>query len=96
MRRLLAAVIIICLLSSVAAAESVATPTDLCTHTHTEEVFYFDNPGYIRLDDENHRVYGVAVVDLVCSDCGLILSSETRRDAEEIRPHSFKNGACSL
>ena len=78
-------------------AEEIATPTDLpCAHEHTEVLCYFDNPSYSRLDDENHRVYGSAILDTVCKDCGELLYTEPRRDAEQTRAHSFKNGVCVL
>ena len=82
---------------SAAMAEEPTTPTDLpCPHEHTEVLCYFDNPNYSRIDDENHRVYGSAILDTVCEDCGELLYTDIRRDAEQTRAHSFKNGVCVL
>ena len=100
MKRILPLLLALSLLLSAAlsAAEEVpATPTDLdCPHEHIREVFYFDSPGYLPLDNETHMVYGSAVVETMCEDCGKVLSSEYRADAEETRRHTFKKGACVL
>ena len=75
-----------------------ATPTDLgCPHAHIKTtIYFFDSPAYTPLDAETHRVFGPAVVETVCEDCGEILSSESVSSAEEIRPHTMKKGACLL
>ena len=62
---------------SAAMAEEPTTPTDLpCPHEHTEVLCYFDNPNYSRIDDENHRVYGSAILDTVCEDCGAVIKPD--------------------
>ena len=97
MKRILAFLTILFILAgSSALAEEPATPTDLCPHEHTEDLCYFDNPSYINLDSTHHRVYGAAYIDTRCLDCGQIIASVTRREAEQTRPHSFKNGVCVL
>ncbi len=91
--------LILLMLCAAAAAEepvSPGTPTDLCAHEHTSEVFYFDHPEYIPIDDLTHRICGSAVVNLVCDDCKAVLNSETRADAECIRSHVYKRGFCVL
>ena len=88
------------LLSGVAGAEepSVATPTDLaCAHEHTKTtIYFFDGPAYTSNGADSHTVSGPATVVTVCLDCGETLSSETVDNAEEVRPHSMKKGACAL
>ena len=86
-------------LSGAAGEEEIpATPTDLsCPHEHTKTTIYFyDSPAYIPIDGNSHRVYGPATVETVCEDCGELISAEYVSDAEEIRPHSMKKGACVL
>ncbi len=99
MKRILAALTAALLLFAGAAAEGAkpvpASPTDLCAHNHTETVRYFEAPSYNALDDKVHSVSGRAVVEVVCLDCGALLSS-TEEDAEEIRPHTFRKGRCVL
>ena len=75
-----------------------ATPTDLdCAHEHTKKTIYFyDSPAYTPISAASHRVSGPAEVEIVCLDCGEVLSDETDPDAEEIRPHSMKSGVCAL
>lgn len=88
------------LLSGAAGAEepAVATPTDLaCSHEHTKTtIYFFDSPAYTSNGPDSHLVSGPATVKTVCLDCGETLSSETVSNAEEIRPHSMKKGACAL
>ncbi len=88
------------LLSGAAGAEepSVATPTDLaCAHEHTKTtIYFFDGPAYTSNGADSHTVSGPATVVTVCLDCGETLSSETVDNAEEVRPHSMKKGACAL
>ena len=68
----------------------------VCTHEHTETVYYFDTPEYRPLNDESHLVAGQAVAEVTCLDCGALLSQDWVDDAEEIRPHVFRNGLCVL
>ena len=88
------------ILSGAAGAEEEipATPTDLtCPHEHTKTTIYFyDSPAYIPIDGNAHRVYGPATVETVCEDCGDLISAEYVSNAEEIRSHSMKKGACVL
>ena len=96
--------VLLLLLVSAAAAEGLsgnpdlATPTDLdCAHENTKEYVYYENPEYIRIDYQIHKVIGYdAVVRTVCLDCGEILSEETRDQVEEFRNHVFRNGACAM
>ena len=76
----------------------LATPTDLtCAHENTKEYVYYENPEYIRVDYQYHKVIGYdAVVHVVCLDCGETLSEETRDKVEEIRNHIFRNGVCAM
>ncbi len=87
-------------ISAAAGAEEAvpSTPTDLaCPHEHTKTtIYFFDSPAYTPVDEESHRVSGPATVETVCLDCGETLSSETVKNAEEIRSHSMKNGSCAL
>ena len=78
--------------------DGVATPTDLdCAHEHTHTIVYFyDGPVYTSISGASHRVSGPATVETVCEDCGEILASEYVAEAEEIRPHSMRNGVCAL
>ena len=101
MKRILAVLLALLTLTilSVGVAEednpSLATPTDLeCTHESTREVFYFDNLAYASINDTTHRVYGSARVEIVCNDCGEVISVEKRDTVELIRPHAFKKGVC--
>ena len=105
MKKALPLLLALSLLLSLAGAEGnpppsnpdLSTPTDLsCAHEHTREVFYFSDPWYTPLDDENHLIQGPAEVELECMDCGEMLSSEFRENAESLRPHSFKKGVCVL
>lgn len=88
------------LFSGAAGAEepALATPTDLeCTHEQTKTIIYFfDSPVYIPLGPDSHRVSGPATVEVTCVACGEVLSSEDVSNAEEIRSHRMKNGACVL
>lgn len=88
------------LFSAAAGAEepALATPTDLeCTHEQTKTIIYFfDSPVYIPLGPDSHRVSGPATVEVTCVACGEVLSSEDVSNAEEIRSHRMKNGACAL
>lgn len=79
-------------------AQDPATPTDLsCLHEHTAvKIYFYDAPVYTSLDAESHRVFGAAEIRTICEDCGEILSSEVRTDAEEVRPHTMKKGSCVL
>lgn len=96
--------VLLLLLTAAAVAEGMsgnpdlATPTDLeCTHENTREYVFYENPEYIRLDNQSHKVVGYdAVVRTVCLDCGEILSEETRDQVEEIRSHVFRNGTCAM
>ena len=96
--------VLLLLLTAAAAAESMsgnpdlATPTDLdCAHENTKEYVFYENPEYIRLDNQSHKVVGYdAVVRTACLDCGEILSEETRDKVEEIRNHVFRNGVCAM
>ena len=85
-------------LSGLAGAESPATPTDLgCMHEHRKiTVYFYDSPSYTPVNGETHKVYGPAVVETDCEDCGAVLSIEETANAEEIHPHSLKNGVCAL
>ena len=75
----------------------LSTQTDLCPHEHVREVFYFDHPTYRAINRYVHDVVGSAVVNVVCDDCGEVLSSETRDHAEEQREHTYnKKGVCRL
>ena len=89
-----------CALYCVAEAEemNVATQTDLsCLHVNTKEIiFFFDSPAYTSVSATSHKVYGPATVQVVCLDCGEVLSEETVDYAEELRPHSMKKGQCAL
>ncbi len=67
-----------------------------CPHAHTETVYYFDAPDYRPLNDESHAVIGQAVAETECLDCGAVIAVTTVDDAEEIRPHVFRNGRCAL
>ena len=97
-------VLLLLLVTAAAAAEGtgtnpdLATPTDLtCAHENTKEYVYYENPEYIRIDYQYHKVVGYdAVVRVVCLDCGETLSEETRDKVEEIRGHVFRNGACAM
>ena len=99
---LVALVLLFTALFYTAAAEgvssAVATPTDLtCEHVNTRTtVYFFDGPAYTSVSSASHRVSGPATVEVVCLDCGEVLSSETVDMAEEIRPHSMKKGVCAL
>lgn len=86
------------LLFAAAAGEDPATPTDLeCAHEHTKVTIYFyDGPVYTPISSASHRVSGPAVVETSCLDCGAVLDSRETENAEEIRPHSMKNGVCAL
>ena len=75
---------------------SASTATDLCPHTSTRPVYYFDHPEYVALNDFSHAVRGSAVVNTVCRDCGEVIRSEKQQNAELIRSHSFKKGKCLL
>lgn len=93
------ALMLAAVLSVAAGEEEVpSTPTDLaCAHEHTKAtIYFFDSPAYTPVDEESHRVSGPATVETVCLDCGETLSSETVKNAEEIRSHSMKNGTCAL
>ena len=80
----------------------LATPTDLepaepaCAHGHTETTLYFPNPKYTSISSSQHRVSGKATAVTECRDCGETLSIEERDWAEEIRFHTYRNGACFL
>ena len=93
-------VLLIAALSGAAAAEEPdpATPTDLeCLHENTKTtIFYFDSPAYTSVSAASHRVYGPATVQVICLDCGEILSSKEVDYIEEIRPHSVRKGVCVL
>ena len=95
--------VLLLLLTAAAAAEGpantdLATPTDLeCAHENTKEYVFYENPEYIRIDYQIHKVVGFdAVVRTVCLDCGEILSEETRNQVEEFRNHVFRNGKCAM
>ena len=95
--------VLLLLLTAAAAAEGpanpdLATPTDLvCAHENTKEYVFYENPEYIRIDYQIHKVVGYdAVVRTVCLDCGEILSEETRDQVEEFRNHVFRNGTCAM
>lgn len=97
-------VLLLLLVTAAAAAEGTAenpdpaTPTDLtCAHENTKEYVYYENPEYIRVNTQYHKVVGYdAVVRVVCLDCGETISEETRDRVEEIRNHVFRNGACAM
>ena len=88
------------LFSGTAGAEepALATPTDLdCPHEQTKKtIYFFDSPVYTPLGPDSHRVSGPATAEVVCVECWEVLSSEDVSNAEEIRPHRMKNGACVL
>lgn len=67
-----------------------------CAHEHTETLYYFDFPAYTAVDSENHAVSGPAVVNVICQDCGAVLSAWEEANAVEIRPHTFHGGRCAL
>ena len=102
MKRLFAALLALLIFIGLSAAAeedapAVATLTDLeCAHEHTKEVCYFDSPVYTALNGTFHRVYGPGLVETVCEDCGEVLSSEYKADAEQIRYHTFRKGKCAL
>ena len=75
-----------------------ATSTDLtCLHENTKKtIYFFDSPGYVSVSAASHKVYGPATIQVVCLDCGEVLSEETVDYVEEIRPHSMKKGQCAL
>ena len=77
---------------------AVSTPTDLsCLHEHLRTTtYFFDGPAYTSVSSASHRVSGPATIEVVCLDCGEVISSETVGMAEEIRPHSMKKGVCVL
>lgn len=85
-------------LAALAEESAPATQTDLgCLHEHRGSVIYFfDSPQYISISAASHRVFGPAVVETVCLDCGETLSADTVSNAEEIRPHTIKKGVCPL
>jgi len=87
-----------CYAAAEAETMSIATPTDLaCAHENTKEtVFFFDSPAYTSVSSTTHKVYGPATVQVVCLDCGEVLSTETVDYKEELRPHSMKRGQCAL
>ena len=68
----------------------------LCMHENTETQYYFDFPVYRAVDDLCHAVNGTALVSVVCLDCGEVISVTEENNAEEIRPHVFRNGQCAL
>lgn len=93
--------------AGMAAAEDVqeetpeeAFPEDsgesLCMHENTETQYYFDFPVYRAVDDLSHAVNGTALVSVVCLNCGEVISVTEENNAEEIRPHVFRNGQCAL
>ena len=103
MRKIVAAAVLLLLLFALPAAAPAeeptpATPTDLeCPHAHTRTTLYFfDTPNYTALSAASHRVTGPATAETECEDCGELLVSEVVDNAEEIRPHSMKNGVCAL
>ena len=67
-----------------------------CAHAHTKTEYYFDAPVYYPVDDANHAVDGMAVVTVICEDCGAVLSSESESGVQEISPHVFRDGCCAL
>ena len=67
-----------------------------CAHAHTKTEYYFDAPVYYPVDDANHAVDGMAVVMVICEDCGAVLSSESESGVQEISPHVFRDGCCAL
>ena len=71
-------------------------PAPACPHAHTETLYYFDYPVYTPVDSDNHAVSGEAVVNVVCQDCGAVLSAAEEENAVEIRPHTFHGGRCAL
>ena len=103
MKRLFAftllALLLFALFSAAGAEEpDPATPTDLeCLHENTKTtIFFFDSPAYTAVSAASHRVYGPATVQVICMDCGEILSSKEVDYIEEIRPHSIRKGVCVL
>ena len=77
-------------------APEPAPETEGCVHAHTKTEYYFDAPVYRPVDDANHAVDGMAVITVVCEDCGAVLSSETESGAEEISPHVMRDNRCAL
>ena len=67
-----------------------------CAHEHLARVCYFDMPYYTPLDGECHSVSGRATVEEVCEDCHEVVAVYTENQAEEVRPHTFRNGVCVL
>ena len=90
--------LILCTGTAGAEKPDPATPTDLaCTHQHIKTtIYFFDSPTYTPVSSDSHKVSGRATVETVCTDCGVLLSSETVNNAEEIRAHSMKKGVCAL
>lgn len=74
----------------------VATPTDLCAHSSTRMVYYFDAPEYLPLDSKNHQVSGPALVEIVCNECGSVISAYKDANASEVRAHVGRKGKCAL
>lgn len=73
-----------------------ASPTDLCPHSNTKLIYFFDSPEYQPLDEKSHRVSGPALAEIKCSDCGAVISTYKEPDATEIRPHAGRKGRCPL
>ena len=96
------ALMLLCSIAALAETPELATPTDLepaepsCAHEHTETTLYFPSPKYTSISGSQHRVSGKATAVTVCRDCGETLSIEERDWAEEIRFHTYRNGACFL
>lgn len=82
---------------TLAEGDSPATPTDLCTHQHTHSVVYFDDsPQYTPINRTQHQVQGAGLVEVLCDDCGQLLSSEHQELVEEVRDHTIRNSKCAL
>ena len=106
MKRFLIVLVSVLLLLSSAFAEEgtenpgmevpLSTPTDLCTHEHTQTEYYFDSPVYRPLNADGHTVTGRATVLEVCEDCGAVLSSVVSVNAEQVYPHVARKGKCVL
>ena len=78
-------------------APDPATQTDLCAHEHTISIIYFDDaPQYTAISATHHRVQGPGVVEVICEDCGKLLSAEYLNNAEELHTHTIRNGRCAL
>ncbi len=107
MKRFIAVLVVMMLFSTVAVAESLATPTDLCDHewsfwvvrTKTENL---NVTGYESVNETNHEILfsGPATYSRFCIKCG----ASQLRDFEEIpdrffpllEAHEMSDGKCVI